>query len=343
MEERLRLGDPADVGRLLREEKFRVDHPFRVSRRVFGASTLDLEGSEHLKRKRGWWAGFGKQWAGSVTVQEMVDSAVADGFARARVSNDLLQGCVYIPNRIVLDLLDLPEVDPIEHYESLKPVLRILGGLPETDDSVAQAKDYIQRLVRDVTVPWFSDLSNEARSAELALFLVAGAETTVVALEVLTSAWWNDADAVTDAVRSAGSASVVMRLLTQDAPLGLTTRYASRDVFIDTVGQIPRGALIEVDLASASLQLGIGETDDRRKAQSYVFGAGAHRCPGDRLAMLEAQAYLGGLLALDASEYAPVAAAEPRPATFRHLPWQALERTTNSRAGAPAERSVGDA
>ena len=343
MEERLRLGDPAYVDRLLREEEFRVDHPFRVSRRIFGASTLDLEGSEHRKRKRGWWAGFGKQWAGSVTVQEMVDSAVADGFARARASNDLLQGCVYIPNRIVLDLLDLPEVDPIEHYESLKPVLRILGGLPETDDCVAQAKDYIQRVVRDVTVPWFSDLPDEASSAELALFLVAGAETTVVALEVLTSAWWNDADAVTDDVRSAGSGSVVMRLLTQDAPLGLTTRYASREVFIDTVGQIPRGAMIDVDLASASLQSDPGETDARRNAQSYVFGAGAHRCPGHRLAMLEAQAYLEGLLALDASEYAPVAADEPRPSTFRHLPWQALERTTNSRAGTPGESGVGDA
>ncbi|MEU8327863.1 hypothetical protein [Micromonospora sp. NPDC048839] len=343
MEERLRLGDPADVGRLLREERFRVDHPFRVSRRIFGASTLDLEGSEHRKRKRGWWTGFGKQWAGSVTVQEMVDSAVADGFARARASNDLLQGCVYIPNRIVLDLLDLPEVDPIEHYESLKPVLRTLGGLPEADECVAQAKDYIQRVVRDVTVPWFSDLPDDARLAELALFLVAGAETTVVALEVLTSAWWNDADAVTDDVRSAGSGSVVMRLLTQDAPLGLTTRYASRDVFIDAVGQIPRGALIEVDLASASLQSGTGETDDRRVVQSFVFGAGAHRCPGDRLAMLEAQAYLEGLLDLDASEYAPVAAAEPRPSTFRHLPWQALERTTNSHAGTPGERRLRDA
>ncbi|MDG4810995.1 hypothetical protein O7634_29910 [Micromonospora sp. WMMD1120] len=78
-------------------------------------------------------------------------------------------------------------------------------------------------------------------------------------------------------------------------------------------------------------------------AQSYVFGAGAHRCPGDRLAMLEAQAYLDGLLTLDASEYAPVAAAEPRPSTFRHLPWQALERTTKSGAGTPGGRSIADA
>jgi len=343
MEQRLRLGDPADVGRLLRQEEFRVDHPFRVSRRVFGASTLDLEGSEHRKRKRGWWAGFGKQWVDSVTVKEMVDSAVADGFARARAGNDLLQGCAYIPNRIVLDLLDLPEVDPIEHYESLQPVLRVLGGLPETDDRVARAKDYIRRVVEDVTVPWFSDLPAEARAAELALFLVAGAETTVVALEVLTSAWWNDADAVTDEVRGAGSGAVVMRLLTQDAPLGLTTRYASREVFIEAIGRIPRGAMIDVDLASASLRSDPGETDDRRNAQRYVFGAGAHRCPGDRLAMLEAQTYLEGLLTLDASEYAPVAADEPRPSTFRHLPWKALRRTTNPRAGAPGQGGAGDA
>lgn len=343
MAERLRLGDPADVGRLLREEEFRADHPFRVSRRIFGATTLDLDGSEHRTRKRGWWAGFGKHWAESVTVQEMVDSAVADGFARAHAANDLLQGCAFVPNRIVLDLLDLPKVDPIEHYENLTPVLRVLGGLPETDDRVAQAREYIQRVVRDVRVPWFSDLPDEARSAELALFLVAGAETTVVALEVLTSAWWNDSDAVTDDVRSAGSASVVMRLLTQDAPLGLTTRYASREVLIETIGQIPRGAIIDVDLASASFQSNPGETDAGRKAQSYVFGAGAHSCPGYRLAMLEGQAYLEGLLALDASEYAPVPADEPRPSTFRHVPWQALERTTNSRAGAASESGVRDA
>jgi len=342
MGERLRVGDQADVGRLLREEAFRVDHPFRVSRRIFGASTLDLEGNEHRERKRRWSAGFGKQWADSVTVKEMVDSVVADGFARARAT-DLMQVCVYIPNRIVLDLLDLPEVDPIEHYESLKPVLRILGGLPETDDNVARAKDYIQRVVRDVTVPWFSDLPDQARSAELALFLVAGAETTVVALEILTSAWWSDPAAVTDDVRSAGSESVVWRLLTQDAPLGQTTRYTSREMFIDTIGQIPRGAVIDVDLASASLQSAPSETAARRNAQSYVFGAGRHGCPGHRLAMLEAQAYLEGLLVLNASEYVPVAADEPRPSTFRHLPWQALKRTTNLCVGTPGENGVEDA
>jgi cytochrome P450 len=134
-----------------------------------------------------------------------------------------------------------------------------------------------------------------------------------------------------------------MRLLTHDAPLGLTTRYASREVFIDTVGLIPRGAMIDVDLASASLRSDAGAREDRRHAQSYVFGAGAHRCPGDRLAMLEAQAYLEGLLALDAAEYAPVVADEPRPSTFRHLPWQALERTTNSLAGTAGGSGVGDA
>lgn len=337
MHERLRLGDPADVGRLLREESFRVDHPFRVSRRILGASTLDLEGTEHRRRKRGWWAGFGKQWVDSVTVQEMVDTAVADGFARARADNDLLRGCAYVPNRIVLDLLDLPEVDPLEHYASLEPVLRVLGGLPDTDERVGQAKDYIHGIVQDVEVPWFADLPDDARAAELALFLVAGAETTVVALEVLTAAWWNDADAVAAEVDRVGAASVVMRLLTQDAPLGLTTRYASREVVIDTIGRIPRGAMIDVDLASASQQSDPGATDTRRNAQGYVFGAGAHRCPGDRLAMVEATAYLDTLVGLDVSQYQPVLSGEPRPSTFRHLPWRALERTGPTGASSGGE------
>jgi len=59
--------------------------------------------------------------------------------------------------------------------------------------------------------------------------------------------------------------------------------------------------------------------------------------------MLEAQTYLEGLLTLDASEYAPVAADEPRPSTFRHLPWKALRRTTNAHAGAPGQGGAGDA
>lgn len=342
MAERLRLGDPEDVDRLLREEEFRADHPFRVSRRILGASTLDLEGSEHRKRKREWWARFGKQWTDTAMAQEMVNSAVADGFAYARESNDLLQGCVYIPNRIVLDLLGLPEVNPIEHYENLQPVIRTLGGFSEPDDRMAQAQEYIQRVAREVTVPLFSELPDDARSAELALFLVAGAETTVVALEVMTFAWWHDADAVTDDVRCCGSGSVAMRLLTKDVPLGVTTRYASRDVFIDKIGQIPRGALVDVDLASASLLSDSGETDARRNSQGYVFGAGTHRCPGDRLAMLEAQAYLERLVDLNASEYVPVAADEPRPSTFRHPPWQALKRTTNSHARDLGDSGVGN-
>ncbi|MGZ4419501.1 MAG: hypothetical protein ACXVRV_15200, partial [Gaiellaceae bacterium] len=67
------------------------------------------------------------------------------------------------------------------------------------------------------------------------------------------------------------------------------------------------------------------------------------RCPGHRLAMLEAQAYLERLLALNASEYVPVAADEARPSTFRHLPWRALKRTTNVCVGTPGENGVEDA
>ncbi|MFI6763756.1 hypothetical protein ACIBF5_32000 [Micromonospora sp. NPDC050417] len=339
--ERVRLGDPVDVDRLLRGKDFRADHPFRVSRRILGASTLDLEGSEHRNRKREWWAGFGKQWADSATAKEMVNSAVADGIAHAQASSDLLQGCVYIPNRIVLDLLGLRGVDPIEHYASLEPVIRTLGGFSEPKERLAQSREYIRRVAREVTVPLFSDLPDAARSAELALFLIAGAETTVVALKVITVAWWNDAAAVMDDVRHAGSRNVVMRLLTRDAPLGVTTRHASREVYFDKIGQIPRGALVDVDLAEASLLSAVDETDARRSSQSYVFGAGAHRCPGDRLAMLEAEAYLEGLLRLDASKYVPVAASEPRSSTFRHPTWQALTRTTSSRADSEETVAVG--
>ncbi len=97
--------------------------------------------------------------------------------------------------------------------------------------------------------------------------------------------------------------------------------------------RIPRGAILDVDLAGASEQSGLDETDARRSSQGYVFGAGAHRCPGDRLAMLEAEAYLEGLVQLDASEYAPVEASEPRPSTFRHPTWHALTKHPSVCAG----------
>ncbi|WP_456786156.1 hypothetical protein [Cellulomonas sp. P5_C5] len=330
--ERLRIGDPLDVDRLLRGKEFRADHPFRVSRRILGVSTLDLEGVEHRNRKREWWAEFGKQWTDTDAAQEMIRSAVAGGFARARESEDLLSACVYVPNRVVLDLLGFHGMDPVEHYARLEPVIRTLGGFSEPEDRLAQSKKYVQELVRDVTVPLFSDLPDDARSAELALFLIAGAETTVVALKVVTVAWWSDAAAVTGDVRVSGSRNVVMRLLAKDAPLGLTTRHATKDLEFENVGHIPRGSLIDVDLATACVRSDVDGPDSRRSSQGYVFGAGAHRCPGDRLAMLEVENYLDGLVQLDAADFVPVGTSEPRPSTFRHPAWQALKRTASPRS-----------
>lgn len=336
MAARLRVGTAADVGRVLREKTFRADHPFRTSRLVLGASTLDLEGAPHRARKRAWWSTFSRQWTDGDAARAMVEAAVTGGLEAAGTSGDLLRASVYVPNRVVLDLLGLPEADPFEHYAHLQPVLRALGGTSAHDRvALAEAKDYVGELAHDVTAPLFDGLEGDARSTELALFLVAGAETTVVALEVLTRAWWNDAEALREDVHRCGPDGAVMRVLAEDAPLGSTTRFAAEEIVVDEVGRVPRGAIVDVDLVEACSAAGRGEdVESRRAAQGYVFGAGAHRCPGDRLAMLEARVFVEALLALDPGDYEPVLADGPRAETFRHVPWQSLTARTDSRVKA---------
>ena len=73
------IDDLSTAVEVLSNRIFRVDHPFRTTRRIFGASVLDTEGNEHSRRKRSWMQLFRRSEMEG-PVESIISSAVDRGF-----------------------------------------------------------------------------------------------------------------------------------------------------------------------------------------------------------------------------------------------------------------------
>ena len=78
-----------DGKKVFLQESFRVDHPFRITRQIFGPNVLDTEGQTHLMRKREWNTTFGRKNIESVEFQNILKNAVSEGLKYAISKNNL--------------------------------------------------------------------------------------------------------------------------------------------------------------------------------------------------------------------------------------------------------------
>jgi cytochrome P450 len=292
---------------VLNNRTFRVDHPFRTTRKLFGASVLDTEGDEHSRRKRAWMQLFRRpQMEG--TVEPVIARAVECGFAQARASGDLSRLCVWIPNRIILDLLGCPDLDPKAHYEKIRIAADILE-VNHPAPKIAEVRNYLRNPAFHQG-GLFADLAEEDRIREIAVLLVAGVETTIVALELLLCNWARDAQGFAERLAQEGAEQAVLRMLCQDPPLGLAMRYAQTEAQIGA-GTCPAGTIINVNIAA------VGATEP--EMAKIIFGRGRHQCPGKSLALRELTLVAGRLSGMEPEDYQiHISQDGPRPATFRH-------------------------
>ncbi len=309
----MQLRDPLVIDDLdtalevLSNRMFRVDHPFRTTRKLFGPSVLDTEGDEHSRRKRAWMQLFRRSQIEG-PVGSVIARAVDEGFARAKTRGDLSAICVWIPNRIILDLLGCSKIDPEAHYAKI----RIAAAMLEANrpgPEIAEVRSYLRDPAFD-RGNFFADLSEEDRTREIAVLLVAGVETTIVALEVMLCVWAQDAHGFAARMAREGVEQCILRMLCQDPPLGLAMRYTPKDTQVGS-DTCPAGTIMNVNIAT----VGRAEADMAK----IIFGRGRHQCPGKSLAMRELT-----LVAEKLSEMLPddyqfhINHYEKRPDTFRH-------------------------
>ena len=286
---------------------FRVDHPFRTTRRIFGASVLDTEGHEHSRRKRSWMQLF-RRSAMEGPLESIISSAVDRGFTYANACGDLSSLCVWIPNRIILDMLGLPHLEPEAHYAKIRVAAEMLeanrAGL-----EIAEIRNYLRNPAFHHSNP-FADLSEEDRTREIAVLLIAGVETTIVALELLLCSWVRDASGFSAQLAQQGAENAILQILCKDPPLGMAMRYTQAETL---VGQsiCAAGTIINVNIGTI-------EAADSEMAK-IVFGRGRHQCPGKSLALRELTLVAERLAEMSPNNYHfSINQQGQRPDTFRH-------------------------
>ncbi len=291
----------------MRSEVYRVDHPFRTTRKLFGPTLLDIEGTEHSRRKRAWMQLFCRAEM-ETRVNNIVARAVDAGFAHAHACGDLARLCTWIPNRIILDLLNRLDIDADQHYRTVRAAADIL----ETN-VLGPDFETIRNYLRDPAfhvADLFSDMNEETRPCEIAALLVAGVETTIVALEIILRSWAADAKAFAERVLAEGPAAAVMHILCADPPLGSAMRYVHADTVLGTAA-CPAGTILKVDIASVSAP--------QSEISQILFGHGRHQCPGRPLALRELVLVTERLSRLSPEAYdILIGANDVRPETFRH-------------------------
>ena len=301
--------------KILRDSAFGVDHPFRATRQLFGPNVLDTEGDKHIPRKKAWLAQFSGKSIASDHVQGIVKSAVERGFALGKEQGDLMVAAVFIPNRVVLDLLGCPQIDAFDHPDRMRPITEYLETNVKTPEAMA-AKAYLREGPFGAAPDVFAALPQEDREKELMLLAYAAAETTMVALKCTLMFWATRNRAFHNALEANGMDGFILQHLKTDPPLGLATRYCKRDTQVD--GQtFVKGDIIHVNIVSGNTGCPVHPRSGH--PIDLTFGTGKHSCPGHLLAKAEMQTVIEHLMTLDIRDYEVVQpATDSRPANFRH-------------------------
>ncbi|MEQ5306310.1 cytochrome P450 [Providencia rettgeri] len=303
------------------DEEFRVDHPFRTTRLNFGPNVLDTEGERHAIRKRAWSAFFSRKNIKSVQFQNIISDAINDGFNYAIDNKNLFLIAQWMPNKVILDLLNCGDIDPIEHYHNIHPIIFFLeyGYKP---NNYNEAKEYIRSDCFYKNKDIFKGLPDKDRENDIALLVGAGVETTVVALEILISKWVKSPTEFSTSLNKLGSDKFVQLLLDNDPPLGLATKYCSKDVVIEG-NNLTKGDIVHVSITDTNKQAICpfqAATGFINKIKDFLtFGHGRHHCPGHLLAKEELKLVAEKLCTLNISDFNfTLPDIDRRPNSFRH-------------------------
>lgn len=310
------IKDPALGLRILRHDAFAVDHPFRATRHIFGPTVLDTEGQQHSESKRSWLMEFRPENVSSSRLQGIIQEAVESGFERAEEENDLMIAAIFIPNYVLLCLLDAEHIDPLEHYLQLRAATQYLETNQRTQEAV-RSKAYLASEPFDAPqCPMFRGLEGRRRQREISLFAFAAAETTVIALKCLLLSWIRHNRQFTDKLSQQGEKDFIHDFLRHDPPLGVATRYCKTDTEIDN-HCFSKGDVVHVSIVDINSQC--PASPEPTGGTNLTFGTGKHACPGHFLAKQELYNVAQRLAEMNPDDYELIAEQEnlSRPMSFR--------------------------
>ncbi len=254
-------------------------------------------------------------------VARIVDEALA-GLAGKR-SVDLMRDFAYVvPQRVICELLGIPESERQGFVSNVDGLLRMLDPLPLSRAQLDHANrqdvlltGYFRRLferrrrdpLNDLTTHLVQaedagdKLTPEELTANMMMMFVAGFETTANTLgNGLLALFRNPAELARLKADFGLMPNAVEEILRYDSAVQFTTRTALEDA---NLGDMPfrKTDTAIVVLAAANRDPEVYDEPDRfditrKNIKPLSFGGGIHHCVGNQLARLETEIALTGLL-----------------------------------------------
>lgn len=307
------------VREVMTSRAFTAFHPFRTSRRAFGPSMLDHDGSAHTRLRAPAAAAF-RPRAVADYAGRIVEPLVRHLFEEILPQHgaDLIDEIARrLPMLVVCRIMGLPVGDATVLWDLMRPLVDYVDGGDTSLDEVVVRREELRTYLRGFLTggpadsrdhPGLLHVLGEAEDLTEAdavnnsiLLLAAGTETTAGALTNVLCRLAAEPE-VYDALKRDRSqiAPVVAETLRHEPPLHLTLRFAAVDVRLAGT-DIPAGSPVQVVLASANRDGSVYERPHvwdpaRDRRTTLTFGMGPHVCPGMGLAHRELEIVVGALL-----------------------------------------------
>lgn len=306
------------VRSILKDPRFSVEFPFRVSEQVFGRTLLDMDGPEHVRlRKRlapilhaNNLSGFAES-----VVAPLAESLVARLPADAPF-DFMATVAERIPVLSICEFLGLPTSDAAWVFAQMMVLMNHLDDSKGKASEVSGArgelrawlKVHLARLRAELPVAvGFRRLHEEALDEKpealeglYIVLLAAGIETSVCLLGNAMALLSERPEWFARLAQDPGMARLILEEVLRLEPVQQdTVRFALENLEIAGV-RIRRGQALKLLLASAGRDEAVyaspNEFDPLRSpAGGLPFSAGLHACPGQRFALLEAEMTLRAL------------------------------------------------
>jgi len=301
---------------VLNDKSFRADFPLRLSRQILRPTVLDTEDTYHQMAKRIWTKAFGGQKVFN-DYSHIISEAVDEGFKVGEKNNNLLIACTFIPNKVLLTIMNRTDLNPIEHHEKISAIIQYFEDGKHNAAS-EEAFKYIHDSSFVESCNIFDDLPDkDARINELALLLIAGVETTGIAMSILFGLWFSKNKWLKQSIEKNGLDNTILACLIDDVPLGMATRHCGQDLTLGDT-ELNRGDIVHVDIMKSHSDASTGCPNAKLSKKHMVWGRGRHVCPGSKLASIELSQFLEKLMSYDPGSYDCITSDRARPETFRH-------------------------
>jgi cytochrome P450 len=295
----------------LDDKTFTVDHPFRMTKHVFGSTILDMDGESHHRIRRYFSDLFSSQkidgYAQNIIIP--IINEVLDEIAKKEEFDFVNDFAFAIPTRVVLKLLGLPTDNLVWLRERLLPIILFIEQPKEYIKLARKSMDEVIEYILEVASTDAIRNSNTVAAQivnenitegitreeilrQVLLFITAGTDTSIATICNTMVTLLKHPD-ILQKVRSDYSLlpKVIHETLRWEPPMHFTIRIVTKDIEIDDV-QIPKNSILQLVTASSSKDeakyVDPERFDPFRKDNDNLsFGLGRHKCIGMFLAERE--------------------------------------------------------